>query len=163
MSKKTVVNPSFVKFCEWYKENRPRFKVSWRKSWDDIVEWVNVPGDFKFSVVTNDEFSKVDIAYSRRNGRYSMSVGIGFNRHYYFKGVRVLEELAILAENGRINEMGNPDLNEALLLLTRFRKDPDQLTLRTTHDVDGKLIYVNATNGTGLMRVMLSLEDKDRD
>lgn len=159
MSKRNKINPSYVEFCEWYKVNRPRFKTTWRKSWDELTSWVSVPGDFKFTTFTNDDFTKVNISYSIRSGRCSQSITIGFNRHYYFKGIDVMAELARLAENGRINDMGNENLNDALLTLTRFRPDHDQLTLRTTHDEDGRLIYINASNGKGLMRVMLSMEE----
>ncbi len=162
MSKRKKINPSYVEFQEWYEKNRPRFKTSWRKTWDEITSWEHVPGDFRFTTFTNEDFTKINISYTVRNGSCSQSITIGFNSHYYFRGLDVMEELAKLAENGSINDMGNPDLNDALLTLTRFRNNHDELTLRTTHDVNGRLIYINASNGSGLMRVMLSLEE-DRD
>lgn len=160
MSKKRV-NPSFLDFCEWYRANRPRFKTTWRKPYDAMMEWENVPGDFKFNVVSNDEFSKMTFNYSRRNSHIADSITIGYNRHYYVTGMEVVRELVRLTENGQIEAMGSPDLGGALTLLVQFRKDFDLLTLRTTFDRDGKLIYINATNNKSMLRVMLSLEGRD--
>lgn len=151
-------NPSFVDFCNWYKANRDRFKVSWRKRWDEVSTWENVPGDFRFEVVNHTDYSKMSIEYHKGFGWHSVSVTVGRNRHFYFDGPEVMMEIAKLEEAGSIERMGHPSLGDALVTLTEFREELDQLSLRYTLDQQGYLTYINATNSGGLLRVMHSLE-----
>lgn len=151
-------NPSFIDFCNWYKANRDRFKVSWRKRWDEVAAWENVPGDFRFEVINATDYSKMTVEYHQRRGWHSISVTVGRNRHFYFHGAEVMLELAKLEESGAIASMEHPSLGDALMVLTEFREELDQLDLRYTLNQQGHLTYINATNGEGLIRVMHSLE-----
>jgi hypothetical protein len=149
---------AFENFVKFYRENRDRFELASRKKWDEVTSSLTPPHDFYWMSDRQDGYDVTTIGWTTRGGHYQYQFPL-YELHYHkWTGKNIFTAMAELGD--KLDEL-DESLGDALLVLTEFKEDLEDMTLWYNVDINtGKLVYLKAVRLNGLLQVKASLKEE---